>query len=631
MANQSHYCLSDRISVHHLDWPVLIPTAFSRTGWGQRSLISSELAHAFDLPPFIEWETHWQSMLVPLQLFRVILEHSLLEIVRFRAEAPSILRVTPSPSEHPALLSVVGEVQSSATYLPEIKKWLPGSWADAPIASKAVKADDATIDFTPWNRRISLVFPCPPLTIARMESLCLRLWRRTLTGSFRNYLVATYGTHWQHRLWTHLVHKPSKRSAGVLSAGADEDLTRRQMKRPCNAVTRHPWGASAVPRSMVGGITDRRTVGEVEKDKGEEVVEEVEDALELTELVKDVTLGRAVLRQVLAAAWWDRSGGSSLIFWRWNGKEQIQAARDGMRVFVQKPLPRGRKLKQLNLDAAQCKLVLNKLEGMQLKNYLEPGFVSNALHFFAVPKGDLDIRVVFDGTSSGLNETLWSPNFYLPTAKAASLNISFSSWMSDMDCGEMFHNFFMDQRIRKCAGLRMDRISKGGTTGNQKYLRWTRLFMGMRPSPYIAVRHYYWAEEFAKGNPDLKDNPMGFDQVILNLPGMPEYNPTLPKVMKWNSHAKAIAGDVITFVDDVRVTGFSKENCRNVHHQFASRLQFLGMQDAPRKYRPPFSNPGRSVDRHHFPHNQRHHFKIRDGGKVGKGKDHDQTLGGSGE
>jgi hypothetical protein len=68
---------------------------------------------------------------------------------------------------------------------------------------------------------------------------------------------------------------------------------------------------------------------------------------------------------------------------------------------------------------------------------------------------------------------------------------------------------------------------------------------------------------------------------------MSTYDPTLPKVLKWNSAAQAIAGDVITFVDDVRVTGFSKENCREVHHQFASRIQYLGMQDAPRKYRPP--------------------------------------------
>ena len=80
---------------------------------------------------------------------------------------------------------------------------------------------------------------------------------------------------------------------------------------------------------------------------------------------------------------------------------------------------------------------------------------------------------------------------------------------------------------------------------------------------------------------------MGYDQVRLNLPSMPEYDPSLPKVMKWNTLTHSIAGDVITFVDDGRVTGSSKESCHRVHRQFASRIQYLGVQDAPRKFRPP--------------------------------------------
>ena len=104
------------------------------------------------------------------------------------------------------------------------------------------------------------------------------------------------------------------------------------------------------------------------------------------------------------------------------------------------------------------------------------------------------------------------------------------------------------------------------------------MFMGMRPSPYIAVRHYYWAEEFAKGDPMQVGNPIGFNKVILNLPGMTTYNPTLPEVFKWNTTAKVIAGDVITFIDDMRVSGYLKENCRTVHLQFASRIQFLGIR-----------------------------------------------------
>lgn len=175
--------------------------------------------------------------------------------------------------------------------------------------------------------------------------------------------------------------------------------------------------------------------------------------------------------------------------------------------------------------------------------------------------------------------------------------------MADVDFGEMFHNFPMDERIRKCAGIQLGKMSRWlpslpglvlpENPGNQssKFLRWSRLFMGMKPSPYNAVRHYYWGEEFARGNPATPGNPMGYHSIRLNLPGMEEYDPALPKVMKWNKDALkgkgAVCGDIVTFVDDVRITGYSKENCHMVHRQFTSRIQYLGMQDAPRKFRPP--------------------------------------------
>lgn len=167
----------------------------------------------------------------------------------------------------------------------------------------------------------------------------------------------------------------------------------------------------------------------------------------------------------------------------------------------------------------------------------------------------------------------------------------------------MFHNFQMDPRIRPFSGVELGSMAtmiKGGLPeecrrkSKSGILRWTRLFMGMRPSPYNAVRHYYWGEEFARGNPHNTANPLGYNCIRLNLPGMTEYDPALPKVIKWRStdpddpkSGGKVAGDVVTFVDDVRITGFSKENCHAVHRQFASRIQYLGMQDAPRKFRPP--------------------------------------------
>ena len=63
------------------------------------------------------------------------------------------------------------------------------------------------------------------------------------------------------------------------------------------------------------------------------------------------------------------------------------------------------------------------------------------------------MRVVFDGTSCGLNETLWAPNFFLPTSWNASELLTFDSWMADADFAEFFHNFFADERIRKHSGV----------------------------------------------------------------------------------------------------------------------------------------------------------------------------------
>ena len=159
--------------------------------------------------------------------------------------------------------------------------------------------------------------------------------------------------------------------------------------------------------------------------------------------------------------------------------------------------------------------------------------------------------------------------------------------MADADFGEMFHNFMLEERIRKHSGVDVSSLKTKDSNTALTMVRWNRLFMGMKSSPYNAVRHYYWGEEFARGNPRQTGNPMGYSRVRLNLPGLEGFDPILPKVMKWNDDCGNIAGDVITFIDDVRIVGHSKENCHGVHRQFISRMQFLGMQDAPRKFRPP--------------------------------------------
>ena len=318
-----------------------------------------------------------------------------------------------------------------------------------------------------------------------MEVLALHVWRGSVCRSFFDYLIGRYGQEWAK--WSHEPGHNSKRKA----VGCRIDKRRRV---------------------CATGRSHNKEGGSYQSHEGRKEDRGFEEG----ELRRDVVKGREILSQVLKSSWWEWTFGSLLFFWRWNGRQQQQAARDGMRSYIHGSLPVERRPKKVKIKPEFKRLVTLKIEGMTKRNYLETGHVSSALNFFAVPKGDSDVRVVFDGTSCEfLNKALWAPNFFLPSAMSAVMLLSFSTWMSDMDFGEMFHNFPMEERLRKCAGVEFEGVGK-----SVKLLRWSRLFMGMHPSPYGAVRYYYWGEKFARGDPSVPRNPMGYDCIRLNLRGM---------------------------------------------------------------------------------------------------------------
>jgi hypothetical protein len=190
----------------------------------------------------------------------------------------------------------------------------------------------------------------------------------------------------------------------------------------------------------------------------------------------------------------------------------------------------------------------------------------------------------------------------MPTSASAIRKISFYSWMMDLDLGEMFLNFPMDPKVRPYAGVdfkptkeaieAFNEARKEGPEFECDQERWERVFMGMRPSPFIVIQYLYLALEFAVGTRRDKGNPMRWDLLRLNLPGDCYFDPSLPFVMKWNKLVERIAGDVEGFVDDLRSSGYSIENVWQVSRQIASQVQYQGIQDAPRKRRPPSQNPG---------------------------------------
>ena len=61
------------------------------------------------------------------------------------------------------------------------------------------------------------------------------------------------------------------------------------------------------------------------------------------------------------------------------------------------------------------KQIIAKLDKVWKLGYISKGKVDSLTSFFAVPKTDTDIRLVYDASVLGLNDATWAPWFSLPT------------------------------------------------------------------------------------------------------------------------------------------------------------------------------------------------------------------------
>jgi hypothetical protein len=262
-----------------------------------------------------------------------------------------------------------------------------------------------------------------------------------------------------------------------------------------------------------------------------------------------------------------------------------------MKICVKGTLPNDR-TPQPTPKKLELALMLEKFEKVLWGGYISPGLVLSLTAYFGVPK-DLDnIRLVYDGTCLGLNAALWAPLFWMPDAASAVRVVSFYTYVFDSDFGEYFLNFFNDPDIHPYCGVDLtlfhDKVNARKDLVAESDLEcWNCCFMALHPSPYNAIRYGYLANEFAPGDRKARTNAMRWDQVILNLPGSWDYDPALPWLMKWDDVVSQIAGDAVTFVDDIRGSGHCLENAWQVRRQYISRYQYLGIQDAPRKFIPP--------------------------------------------
>ena len=304
--------------------------------------------------------------------------------------------------------------------------------------------------------------------------------------------------------------------------------------------------------------------------------------------------GLAACNRAWQASWWNWDKGSSIFFWRWPPDYQ-EAARIGLAPMFNSKAPTNRDRQPPYQDEETKQKVKNKLQAVIDKGYIELTdieLVEAMMFMFHVPKGETDIRMVYDGTKSGLNDALYSPWFALPTVDTMTRWVLAGSWLADNDYGEQFLNYPLHPDLRKYCGVDLSQLFVDEREGGKPCVgAWKRNAMGLKSSPYNSVQASLRAKRLVLGDPRDPDNPFAWDKVSLNLPGMADYNPTKPWILKTRKDGLH-AADICQYVDDVRIIAPTEELAWLCSSRMAKGLSWLGLQDAARKRRSPSKDPG---------------------------------------
>jgi hypothetical protein len=310
------------------------------------------------------------------------------------------------------------------------------------------------------------------------------------------------------------------------------------------------------------------------------------------DLLKDLESGAECIMRAMGADWWEWTAGSRLFFWRWPGNHQA-AARDGYPLYVIEDLPRYKRPQPQEKHPEIRKKVAEKLESVRSKKYIDKGEVLSLTSYFWVAKGDSDIRMVYDASRSGLNQALWAPNFGLPTVDMLVRGVHESTWMGDLDIGEMFLNFCLHPELRPYCGVDLKPyFPDEGEKHRSLWERWQRCMMGLKPSPYVCIKGLQLALEVVRGDRLDEKNAFKWQAVKLNLPGDEAYTPCKPRLSRLKNDSGDLAALILSYVDDMRAADGSEEDCWGAMHQVSTLLSYLGIQVASRKTRPPTQRSG---------------------------------------
>jgi hypothetical protein len=424
---------------------------------------------------------------------------------------------------------------------------------------KATKADDARVPVEQWDSELAEVMQVEEgeaLTQAAeaIRTFCLKWWRRRLTRSFFCWLHQS--PEYQGVGLDDLSHVVEKVQANT--PGSQERTCRWA---PLGRAVYCDWWSERDARHF-----------------------------------KDLKSAREVVERSSRASWFEWEDGSTPVHWKWPTWCQ-PVARDGLPVWFKESPKQWRRPQRPGASAQVHDLMKSKLSKVRERRCIQASDdIDSLISFFAVPKGEDDVRMVYDGTKSGLNDCIWVPRFPLPTVGTHLRAVEAGTYMGDMDVGEMFLNFILHESMQALCGVDLTKFfgDTSNLDGKPKLLweRWVRAAMGLKSSPYQSVQGMLVVKEVILGDRLDPENVFRWDHIRMNLPGSKTYDPSLPWVSKVRLSDGRIAADLFIYVDDVRLTGSSSKECRQAGRRAASVANSLGIQDAARKRRFASKTPG---------------------------------------
>ncbi|KAL3816316.1 hypothetical protein ACHAXA_008387 [Cyclostephanos tholiformis] len=169
----------------------------------------------------------------------------------------------------------------------------------------------------------------------------------------------------------------------------------------------------------------------------------------MTKMGQDQQAIASFLRHSCHKSWFEYNAGLRLIFFRFPGM-YMREARDGVKMFFEKPGPMMRSAQATINDSGIQTKVREKIAKVIWMRYLntEGVVIKLNIKYFAGPKGDEDIHMVYDTTANNLNDAVWVLTFWLPTIDMPVQNVGQESWMMDRDVGDMFLNYQLHEDVR---------------------------------------------------------------------------------------------------------------------------------------------------------------------------------------